>query len=190
MSLPDRCLRPFGVSTAMHWSLLSSTRFMEALWRRRASLPAARSTWETTRRAQAECCMRIVCSHRVTRDIQDNLARTPVRHFDFSVDTAFRVRFASQRKSITLPCSRSTHPKSATSGRWNGSTRQNLSEIEVDSDTTVPLLVKGSVACRVPHAIRRGSLSGARLRLYRLLGRQTRSVMSSRSKRRSTTAIR
>ena len=42
VSSPDRRLRLFGASTAIHWGSLSSTRFVEALWRRRASLPAAR----------------------------------------------------------------------------------------------------------------------------------------------------
>jgi len=30
---------------------------------------------------------------------------------------------------MTLHCSRSTQPRSATSRRWNGNTRQNLSEL-------------------------------------------------------------
>ena len=42
VSSPDRRLRLFGASTAIHWGSLSSTRFVKALWRRRASLPAAR----------------------------------------------------------------------------------------------------------------------------------------------------
>jgi len=46
---------------------------------------------------------------------------------------AFRARFSSRRKSMTVRCSRSTHPRNATSRRWKGSTRQNLSETRYTS---------------------------------------------------------
>ena len=47
---------------------------------------------------------------------------------------------------MTLHCSRSTQPRSATSRRWNGNTRQNLSELrstEFPDTTRLPAWFDG-----------------------------------------------